>query len=157
MREDADVDTLGRANEAEHRITEEAVPPAVVGAVPNENLRDTVLPRKIDDCGYRIVTFQHFGGGSRFFCGIEISSNRGSFPLGPARLANIYRVEIPLKPLLITFPAFDHGQRIGMRRHADEEALVGAENGLDAVRMDIGLQLRIDDFGGQQQGKFAEF
>ena len=43
-----------------------------------------------------------------------------------------------------------------MRRHTDEKAFVRPEDRLDAVRMNIGLQLRIHHFGGQQQGEFAK-
>ena len=35
-------------------------------------------------------------------------------------------------------------------------AFVRPEDRLDAVRMNIGLQLRIHHFGGQQQGEFAK-
>ena len=44
-----------------------------------------------------------------------------------------------------------------MRRHADEKAFVGSEDRLDAMRVDVRLQLRINYFGGQEQGQFAKF
>src|SRR5258708_36571102 len=137
VREDSDVDTFGRANEAEHRIREEAVPPAVVGAVPDENLRDAILTRKIDDCRYGVVAFQHFGSGSCFFRGVEIFSNRGPLSFRPAGLAHIHRVQVALKTLFVAFAAFDHGQCIGMRRHADEKTLLGPKDKLDSVRLYI--------------------
>ena len=99
----SNVDAFGRANDAEDWITEDAARPSVVGAAPNKNLRDAFLSRKIDDRGYRIVAFQYFGGGSGFFRGVEIPSNSGSVPLGPAGLANIYRVDVALnvwRPIL---------------------------------------------------------
>ncbi len=43
-----------------------------------------------------------------------------------------------------------------MRGHANEKTFVGPKYGLDPVRMNVGLQLCIYDFGGQQQGKFAK-
>jgi hypothetical protein len=78
MREDSDVDTFRCANEAEHRITEKAIAPSVVGAVSDEDLRDAFLTCIFDNRGYRIVAFQHLGGGAGFFRCIEILSNRGS-------------------------------------------------------------------------------
>ena len=44
-----------------------------------------------------------------------------------------------------------------MRRHAHEEAFVGSEDRLDAMCVDVRLQLRINYFGGQEQGEFAKF
>src|ERR1700693_2289242 len=108
MRENSDVDAFSRANEAEHRITEKAIPPGVVVTVPDENLRDAFLSRKLDNRGNRIVAFQHLGAGAGFFCRIEISSNRDSLSFRPAGLAHVHRVEFPLKTLFVTFPAFNH-------------------------------------------------
>src|ERR1700751_2319441 len=88
VREDANVDTFRRANEAEHRIAEKAIPPRVVGAVPDKNLCNAFMTRILDNRGYRIVAFQHFGGGAGLFRRIEISSNRGSLPFRPAGLAH---------------------------------------------------------------------
>jgi len=90
MREDPDVDAFGRANEAEHGIAEHAIPPAVVGTVPNENLCDSFLTSKFDNRGYGVVAFQHFGRGFGFFRRIEIFSNRDLFPLGPSGLARVF-------------------------------------------------------------------
>ena len=44
-----------------------------------------------------------------------------------------------------------------MRRHADQKTFVRPEDRLDTVRMNVRLQLRINDFGSQQQSEFAEF
>ena len=156
MRKDANVDTFGRANEAEHRIAEKSIPPRVVRAMSDENLCNAFVARKLDNRGYRIVAFQHFSGGAGLFRRIEIPSNRGSLPFGPAGLANVHRVEFTLKTLFVALPAFNHGQSIGMRCHTDKKAFVRPEDRIDAVRMNIGLQLRIHHFGGQQQGEFAK-
>jgi hypothetical protein len=61
VREDSDVDAFGRANEAEHRIAENTVPPGVVCTVSDENLRDAFLVGKLDNRIYRIVALQNFG------------------------------------------------------------------------------------------------
>src|SRR5258707_8032395 len=114
MREAPHVDTFRRANEAEHRIAEKAIPPRVVGAVYDENLCNAFVTRKLDNRGYRIVAFQHFGGGAGLFRRIEIPANRGSLPFRPARLAHVHSVEFTLKTLFIAFPAFNHCQSIGM-------------------------------------------
>ena len=138
MREDSDVDTFRRANEAEHRITEDAIPPGVAVAVSNENLRDAFLTRKFDNRGYRIVAFQNFGRGAGLFRRVEISSNRDSLSFGPTGLAYVHRVEFSLKALFVAFPAFNHCQSIGMWRHTNEKTFVGPEDRLDSVRMNIG-------------------
>src|SRR6201987_6390877 len=83
VREDANVDTFRRANEAEHRIAEKTIPPRVVGAVPDKNLGNAFMTRILDNRGYRIVAFQHFGGGPGLFRCIQISSNPGPSPLLP--------------------------------------------------------------------------
>src|ERR1041384_286656 len=134
VRENSDVDTFGRANQAKHRIDENPISPSVVGAVPDKNLSDTFLVRKINDRGYRVVAFQYFGRGAGLFCRVEISSNCDSLSLGPAGLTHIHRVELALKTLLVAFPAFNHGRSIGIGRQADEEALVRPEDRLNAVR-----------------------
>src|SRR6266446_6537885 len=127
MRKDSDVDTFRRANQAEHRITEEAIPPGVACAVPDENLRNAFLTGEIDNRGYRIVAFQDFGRGTGFFRCIEIFSNGDSFSFGPPRLAHIYCVQFTLKTLFVALPAFNHCRSIGMRRHAYQKALVRSE------------------------------
>ena len=152
MREDSDVDTFRRANQAEHRITEETIPPSVVGAVPDENLRDAFLTREFDNRRYRIIAFQHFGRSAGLFRRIEIPSNRDSLSFGPAGLAHVHRVEFTLKTLFIAFAAFNHCRSIGMRRHADEKTLVRPEDGFDAMRMNVRLQLCINYFRSKEQG-----
>ena len=97
MREDSDVDTFGSANQTQHRITEQAIPPGVAGTVSDEDLRDAFLTRKIDNGRYRIVALQNFGRGSCLFRRIKIPSNRDSLPFGPAGLAHVHRVEFTLK------------------------------------------------------------
>ena len=157
MREDSDVNTFRGANEAEHRIAEQAIPPSVAGAVPNKNLRNAFLTRKVDNSGYWIVAFQHFGQRTGLFRRIKILSNRDSFSSGPAGFANVYSVEFTLKTFFVAFPAFNHCRSIGMRRHAHQKAFVCPEHRLNPVRMHIGLQLRVYHFGSQQQGEFASW
>ena len=157
MREDSDVDTFRRANKAEHWITEDTVPPRVAGAVPDENLRNAFLTRKVHYRRYGIIAFQHFGRRTGLFGRIEIFSNGDSFSFGAAGLANVHCVEFTLKTLFVAFSAFNHSRSIGMRCHADEKTLVRPEDGLNSVRMHVGLQLRVYHFGSQQQGEFAKF
>ena len=49
MGEDSDVDAFRRANEAQHRITEDTVPPPVPGAMSDKNLRDAFLTSELDN------------------------------------------------------------------------------------------------------------
>src|SRR5262249_54484062 len=144
---DSDVDTFGRSNEAKDRITEQTIPPRVVSAVADKDLRDAFLTSKLDNRGDRVVAFEHFGRGAGFFRRVEISSNRDSLSFRPAGLADVHRVELPLKTLFVALSAFDHGWSIGVRGDADKKPLVRSEHRLDAVRMNVRLQLRVDHFG----------
>src|SRR5947207_5595615 len=85
----------------------------------------------------------------RPFSPLRNTSNRDSLSFGPAGLAHVHRVQFALKTLFVAFPAFNHRRSIGMRRHADEKAFMRPEDRLDAVRMNIGLQLRINHFRSQ--------
>src|SRR5258706_5344645 len=157
VREDAYVDAFRRANKAKHRIAEEAVPPGIASTVPYENLRDAFLTREINDAGDCIVAFQYFRRGSRFLRRIEILSYRDSLSFGTARLTDVYRVEFALKTLLVTLSAFDHRRSIGMRRHADEKALMSSKHWRNAMRMNVRFELRINHFRRQQQSELTQF
>src|SRR6266851_6253131 len=121
VREDPDIDTVRRANEAEHRIAEKAIPPRVEGAMPDENLCNAFVTRKLDNRGDRIVAFQHFGGGAGLFRRIEIPSNRGSpFWTGRARTRTPRRVH--LENALCCVPRFqslpEHWNAASYRRES---------------------------------------
>ena len=53
--------------------------------------------------------------------------------------------------------AFEHGAGVAARRQADEDALLGAPGGRNAVRVEVVLQVPVHDVGGEEEGQLAEF
>src|SRR5205823_12166791 len=58
--ENADVNALGLANQAVDKAASQAMPPAFVAAVSDENLGDTVSAGKVHDRVNRIFSVQEF-------------------------------------------------------------------------------------------------
>ena len=53
--------------------------------------------------------------------------------------------------------AFEHGAGVAARRQADQNALLGAPGGGNAMRVQVVLQVPVYHVGGEEEGQFAEF
>src|SRR5215510_13717547 len=57
----------------------------------------------------------------------------------------------------VALSAFEHGAGVAARCQTDKDALLGTPGGRNAVRVEVFLQVPVNDVGGEEEGKFAEF
>src|SRR5271155_862948 len=61
-----------------------------------------------------------------------------------------------MKTVGLAAAAADHESRVGAGRYANQDALVGAVELVNALAVKVGFELMIDHVGGQDQGDLAQ-
>ena len=152
----ANVDAVGLGDQAIEQRAGELAHPAALQVVADEELRDAVPPRVVQDRADGIVGVEDVD-----MCLLRpgehhVAIERHAILGRQVGLVDVDGEQLAVKAIRIPPAARQHRRRVGARRHADENALLRAPRGLDAVQPQIGLELRIDDVGGEQEGALSQ-
>ena len=71
-------------------------------------------------------------------------------------LHDVDREQLSMEPIRVAPPAGEHFRGVGPWRHADKDSLLRPPGGLDAVKLQVLLEVALDDICRQQESPLAE-
>ena len=125
--------------------------------VAEEELGDALLMRELEQGVGEIAALQAMHFRADFAREGEVLVETGAVRGVQVGLFDVGGEQGAVEAAGVALAAFEHGAGVAARREADEDALLGAPTDRNAVRIQVFLQLAVDDVGGEQQGQFAEF
>ena len=156
MGKNTNVHAVGRADQIVERISEHAPPPGLAIAVADEDLGDPLRTRIPYNFADGIFAFENFHDRARLASQREITVEGLLVFGGKAGLPDIGDKELAVKTLDIAAAAINQAFRVGVRRNTNQNALLGAPELLDAIVLQILLELPVHDLGGKNESEFTK-
>jgi hypothetical protein len=149
MGENADVDALGVADESIERCATDASAPTAAEVVADKDLRDAMKLGVVENHTNGVLAVQDLDMRMLSASQRHVSFKGHSIFGGEILLSHVHREQLTMKTIGVPPTAGEHRGGIRSGGHAHQDSFLGTPRRLDTIQPKIGLELMIDDIGGE--------